>query len=221
VDWRATATLWGLTTWAEDAVASTPLRFPGQYDDPETGLHYNFFRYYDPATATYLSPDPLGMDAGPNPRGYVLDPLLWADYLGLLTCRQNARRLRRNMRREGRPVSRGQAAAHIVPSGGTAGHWVPGARSRALLDRYGVDVNDAANGIPLGHPSPHNFTHREPFLQRVNQRLDQLVQDRTARGFGVRAIRTELRRELRAIGREVEGELSTGVPSPTAFWTGP
>ncbi|MFJ2832701.1 AHH domain-containing protein [Streptomyces sp. NPDC087263] len=88
-------------------------------------------------------------------------------------------------------------------------------------ERYGVDVNDAANGIPLGHPSPHNFTHREPFLQRVNQRLEQVVEDRTARGFGARALRTELRRELRGIGREVEGEVSTGVPSPTAVWTAP
>ncbi|MFG2027425.1 DUF6531 domain-containing protein [Streptomyces sp. NPDC048825] len=221
IAWRMTATLWGLTTWSEDADTSTPLRFPGQYFDPETELHYNYFRHYDPATATYISPDPLGLDAGPNPRGYVLNPLLWIDYLGLLTCRQNARRLRRNMRREGRPVSRGQAAAHIVPSGGNRGHWVPGARSRDLLERYGVDVNDAANGIPLGHPSPHNFTHREPFLQRVNMRLEQVVEDRTARGFGARAIRTELRRELRSIGREVEGELSTGAPSPTAVWTAP
>jgi hypothetical protein len=123
------------------------------------------------------------------------------------------------MRLEGRPVGRGQAAAHIVPSGGTAGHWVPGARSRQLLDRYGVDINDAANGIPLGHPTPHNFTHRQPFLQRVNQHLDALVQDRVARGFGDRAIRTELRRELRSIGRQVEAELSSGQPSPTAYWT--
>ncbi|MET7701035.1 DUF6531 domain-containing protein, partial [Streptomyces sp. NPDC005485] len=221
IAWRASATLWGLATWSENADAYTPLRFPGQYYDAETELHYNYFRHYDPTTATYLSPDPLGMDAGPNPRGYVLNPLLWIDYLGLLTCRQNARRLRRNMRREGRPVSRGQAAAHIVPSGGNMGHWVPGARSRGLLERYGVDVNDAANGIPLGHPSPHNFTHREPFLQRVNQRLEQVVEDRTARGFGARAIRTELRRELRGIGREVGGELSTGVPSPSAVWTAP
>ncbi|WP_405924344.1 DUF6531 domain-containing protein [Streptomyces sp. NBC_00035] len=221
IAWRASATLWGLATWSAEAETCTPLRFPGQYYDPETELHYNYFRHYDPTTATYLSPDPLGLDAGPNPRGYVLNPLLWIDYLGLLSCRQNARRLRRNMRREGRPVSRGQAAAHIVPSGGNLGHWVPGARSRALLERYGVDVNDAANGIPLGHPSPHNFTHREPFLQRVNQRLEQVVEDRTARGFGARAIRSELRQELRGIGREVEGELSAGVPSPTAVWTAP
>jgi len=33
-------------------------RFPGQYYDQETGLHYNYFRYYDPATGRYLTPDP-------------------------------------------------------------------------------------------------------------------------------------------------------------------
>ncbi|MFE1437859.1 RHS repeat-associated core domain-containing protein [Streptomyces sp. NPDC058739] len=220
IAWRADATLWGLSGGDPGTGgARTPLRFPGQYDDPETGLHYNLFRHYDPLTAAYTSPDPLGLAAGPHARLYVLNPLHWVDYLGLLTCRQNARRLRRNMRLEGRPVGPGQAAAHIVPSGGSAGHWVPGARSRQILDRDNVDINDAANGIPLGHPTPHNFTHREAFLQRVNQHLDALVQHRTARGFGDRAIRTELRRELRSIGRQVEAELATGAPSPTAYWT--
>jgi len=41
-------TLWGTTAWAANSTAYTPLRFPGQYFDPETGLHYNFFRHYDP-----------------------------------------------------------------------------------------------------------------------------------------------------------------------------
>ncbi|WP_371669799.1 DUF6531 domain-containing protein [Streptomyces sp. NBC_00289] len=221
VAWRADATLWGLATPDPDATADIPLRFPGQYFDTETGLHYNYFRHYDPATGAYISPDPLGMDAGPNPRRYAINPLLWIDYLGLLTCRQNARRLRRNMRREGRRVPRGHAAAHIVPSGGNAGHWVPGARSRALLERYGVDVNDAANGIPLAHPTPHNFTHREPFLRRVNEHLEQVVRDGVDQGMGARAIRAQLRQELRGIGRQVEGELSTGAPGPGAVWTAP
>jgi RHS repeat-associated protein len=35
------------------------LRFPGQYLDRETGLHYNWHRYYDPNTGRYLTPDPL------------------------------------------------------------------------------------------------------------------------------------------------------------------
>jgi RHS repeat-associated protein len=54
-------TLWGATLWHPGG-ASTPLRLPGQYEDPETGLHSNHHSYYDPATGSYLSPGPLGLD---------------------------------------------------------------------------------------------------------------------------------------------------------------
>jgi RHS repeat-associated protein len=60
-----------------------PLRFPGQYFDAETGLHYNLHRYYDPDTAAYLSPDPLGLLPSPNPRAYIGNPLTESDPLGL------------------------------------------------------------------------------------------------------------------------------------------
>ncbi|WP_437979331.1 RHS repeat-associated core domain-containing protein [Sorangium sp. So ce295] len=39
--------------------AFTPLRFPGQYADEETGLCYNRHRYYDPDIGRYISPDPV------------------------------------------------------------------------------------------------------------------------------------------------------------------
>ncbi|MFF4248992.1 putative T7SS-secreted protein [Streptomyces sp. NPDC001822] len=87
--WRTRATLWGTTTWNRDATAYTPLRFPGQYFDVESGLHYNYFRYYDPESARYLSQDPLGLAPAPNPAVYVNNPLLWADPLGLFACRKN------------------------------------------------------------------------------------------------------------------------------------
>ncbi len=63
------------------------LRLPGQYEDKETGLHYNLHRYYDRATAewsmadtpwtchgqgSYLTPDPLGYPDGPNTFVYAL-----------------------------------------------------------------------------------------------------------------------------------------------------
>ncbi|WP_241518592.1 AHH domain-containing protein [Streptomyces sp. CB03238] len=69
------------------------------------------------------------------------------------------------MTHEGRAPSPGQAAAHLVPSGGSRRLWAPGARSRALLERYRVSINDAANGVGLTYPKPHNYTHRGAFLQ--------------------------------------------------------
>ncbi|MDT0318623.1 RHS repeat-associated core domain-containing protein [Streptomyces millisiae] len=83
VAWHVRRTLWGLSVWRADARAYTPLRFPGQYHDPESGLHYNHHRYYDPETARYTSPDPLGLRPTPNPVAYVHNPLNWDDPLGL------------------------------------------------------------------------------------------------------------------------------------------
>ncbi|MGB8944145.1 MAG: RHS repeat-associated core domain-containing protein [Streptomyces sp.] len=83
IAWRSRTTLWGSTTWNSRATAYTPLRFPGQYYDPETGLHYNRFRHYDPETARYLTPDPLGLAPAPNTHTYVANPHTWADPHGL------------------------------------------------------------------------------------------------------------------------------------------
>jgi RHS repeat-associated protein len=60
------------------------LRFPGQYYDRETGLHYNYHRYYDPDTGRYLTPDPIGLAGGMNLYVYVDgNPVNWSDPLGL------------------------------------------------------------------------------------------------------------------------------------------
>ncbi|MDI3388186.1 RHS repeat-associated core domain-containing protein [Streptomyces sp. B-S-A8] len=83
IAWRARGTLWGTTAWNKGATGYTPLRFPGQYFDPETGMHYNYFRHYAPEAARYLSPDPLGLGPAPNPNAYVNSPQTWSDPLGL------------------------------------------------------------------------------------------------------------------------------------------
>ncbi|WP_225826886.1 putative T7SS-secreted protein [Streptomyces naphthomycinicus] len=83
IAWRTRSTLWGTTAWSANSTTYTPLRFPGQYYDPETGLHYNYFRHYDPETARYLTPDPLGLTPAPNPAIYVGNPHRWVDSLGL------------------------------------------------------------------------------------------------------------------------------------------
>jgi RHS repeat-associated protein len=52
-------------------VANQPmdLRFPGQWFQPEAGLHYNWHRHYDPSTGRYTQPDPLGFVDGPSVYG--------------------------------------------------------------------------------------------------------------------------------------------------------
>ncbi|KZT14207.1 hypothetical protein A1D30_19605 [Acidovorax sp. GW101-3H11] len=60
------------------------LRYPGQYFDKETGLHYNYFRTYAPGTGRYTQADPIGLDGGFNRFSYVGgNPLSRIDPLGL------------------------------------------------------------------------------------------------------------------------------------------
>ncbi|MEV0473761.1 putative T7SS-secreted protein [Streptomyces prunicolor] len=83
IAWRSRSTHWGKLSWAMDSHAYTPLRFPGQYFDAETGLNYNYLRYYDPEVGRYVSQDPLGLAPAPNPTAYVDRPQISCDPLGL------------------------------------------------------------------------------------------------------------------------------------------
>ncbi|WP_322784311.1 RHS repeat-associated core domain-containing protein [Verminephrobacter aporrectodeae] len=66
---------------------NSQIRLPGQYEDVETGLHYNFHRYYDPDTGRYIQSDPIGLFGGWNRFAYAGgDPLNFIDPLGLDAC---------------------------------------------------------------------------------------------------------------------------------------
>jgi RHS repeat-associated protein len=71
------------------ASASNPtitlnLRLPGQYLDDETGLHYNWHRFYDAQVGRCVTEDPVGLEGGYNRYAYVGgNPLSWIDPTGL------------------------------------------------------------------------------------------------------------------------------------------
>jgi RHS repeat-associated protein len=74
---------WGKTTVAPGAKTSTPLRLQGQYEDRETGLCYNRFRYYDPEAGRFISADPIGLRGGLHGFRYGPNTSRWQDPLGL------------------------------------------------------------------------------------------------------------------------------------------
>ena len=61
-----------------------PFKYQGQYEDAETGLYYNRFRYYEPNTGTYISQDPIRLNGGLLLFGYVSNINLFVDAFGLV-----------------------------------------------------------------------------------------------------------------------------------------
>ncbi len=70
VVWKAAFQPFGETQILTETITNN-IRFPGQYYDAETGLHYNWNRYYDPDTGRYLTLDPVGLAGGLNLYAYV------------------------------------------------------------------------------------------------------------------------------------------------------
>jgi RHS repeat-associated protein len=98
--WSANIDIHGRMTRLKGGKGACPFRFPGQYEDEETGLYYNRYRYYDPESSLYISRDPLGLSAGIQLHAYVHDPLVWMDPLGLEgDCKSLAKAQRKKLRR--------------------------------------------------------------------------------------------------------------------------
>ncbi|MFF8605784.1 putative T7SS-secreted protein [Streptomyces sp. NPDC015346] len=181
VAWHNRATLWGTTTWNRGATAYTPLRFPGQYYDPETGLHHNYFRQYDPETARYLTPDPLGLTPAPNPAAYVHNPFTWSDPLGLSPYRglglsddaMAAIQKLENIKED--PIGR-------INSDPNHNHY-----SAARREAAGEVVARKADGTPFDHVQ--DLTQAQQGLENVRKilwkEMERLPEGMTERGLEV------------------------------------
>ncbi|WP_227542605.1 RHS repeat-associated core domain-containing protein [Acinetobacter wuhouensis] len=87
--WEIKQDTWGTTQEIKTQNQDHPfeqsnIRFQGQYYDPETGLHYNRYRYYEPFSARYVSKDPIGLFGGLNLLSYPVNSNQFSDPLGLM-----------------------------------------------------------------------------------------------------------------------------------------
>ncbi|MBW8311158.1 MAG: hypothetical protein K0M64_03895 [Rhizobium sp.] len=96
--WDLTASAFGdhpaqLDPDGDGATYGFNLRYPGQYFDAESGMHYNYFRDYDPSAGRYVKSDPIGLADGPSTYAYVSGkPFNAMDSLGLFMeyCRDDS-----------------------------------------------------------------------------------------------------------------------------------
>lgn len=90
VVWRSDHQPYGEAIVDEDVdrdnrAVEMPIRYPGQYFDKESGLHYNYYRYYNPRTGRYLESDPIGLAGGINTYAYAEgNPVSYTDPTGLV-----------------------------------------------------------------------------------------------------------------------------------------
>ena len=144
VSWRRSAGLWDnpLSSASDGQTSTCPLRFPGQYHDSETGFSYNYQRYYDPAGARYVTPDPLGLCPAPNNYVYIENPLVALDPLGL------ARKTPTQVAIDTIKKARGGT---VSKTGGYHGRLDPDLEKTILSDPDGVYQSEGGAGNLIFH----------------------------------------------------------------------
>ncbi len=150
--WRSTASTWGEEP---SPAANASRRFPGQFHDPETGFHYNFYRYYDPQLGRFLSADPTGLAGGFNEYAYATSPVEWIDPMGLSRRTPAGGPFVHNGDPNSRTVTGSPRSPPLSPG---PSHEVPGRKCLATVGTPdGSQRLGFVSGVPDGTtmPNPH------------------------------------------------------------------
>ncbi|WP_022822342.1 RHS repeat-associated core domain-containing protein [Hymenobacter norwichensis] len=81
--WATELDSYGQVRRQQGDATACPFRYQGQYEDQETGLYYNHFRYYSPYEGLYISQDPIRVRGGLSLYSYAHDSTTWVCHFGL------------------------------------------------------------------------------------------------------------------------------------------
>ncbi|ETS97257.1 RHS repeat-associated core domain protein, partial [Prevotella sp. ICM33] len=193
--WQADYDIYGNVRNLHGSRKFIPFRQLGQYEDEETGLYYNRFRYYAPRLGNYISQDPIRL-AGNNPTlyGYVGDCNEEVDILGLMPSWM--------------PTKRGYQRHHIIPQS---------LKNHPILEASGINIDGAGNMkyLPVAEgidSNPNkaihngwNDVHKE-YNATMKGRLDNLYGQALKEKWDTR----RMQQELTELQRKTRAELNSG-----------
>jgi RHS repeat-associated protein len=182
--WQAQLDSYGAVREGRGTPQDCPFRYQGQYEDVETGLYYNRFRYYDPETGGYISQDPIRLEgANHSLYAYVKDTNSWIDALGL-SCTPSI---------EAKHIFHGEINANGKPVGfhheGSIGH-VGKARVKTVIDppnsqgiyRAKVEIYDPVTRSWKAKNAPSTFFPKDWSRARVLQEIREAHNSATITG---------------------------------------
>ena len=176
-----------------------PFRYQGQYEDSETGLYYNRFRYYSPEEGVYISQDPIGIGGGFNLYSYVKDTNSWVDPTGLIKKNPNG-------------YKTGDVDKHrnLSPGKNRATGHSPGAQDNQVQSHHAVQDEWAQANINgyRRNEAPAILLESSSGYPHAQISASQRA-DRAANGFNSSTLSEELRKSYRDM-------INAGVPEEDA-----
>ncbi len=149
-------------------------RLQNQYADREMGLHYNFFRYYEPDAVQFVNQDPIGLLGGENLYQFAPSVQAWVVPAGLAVS--NSRKLGRAL--TGKTSWTGRPAHHLIP--------VEVFNNSKLLQRLSSNklffLNGKSNGIMLpevkskGTTRAKHLGYHKAYSDAIAQLIDDIDQ---------------------------------------------
>lgn len=195
-------TAFGLSARAPEATSDTPLRFQGQYFDEETGLCWNWHRYYDPVAGRFLTQDPLFLSGGSNFYAFGLNPIGWCDPFGL-DFNYRLRNAQGQIYYHGRAGVSATPASVMLRHENNVGTSGPRLGPGDTLERINTDVSkQEAMGVEhIGIKK--GGTNKCPRRQKGQKKGSTPVRGNTDEGIGAEKIKTQEGKDRKAAGEAV------------------
>ena len=137
-----------------------PFHLQNQHYDEETGLHYNFFRYYEPDAGRFVNQDPIGLEGGENLYAFAPNAQEWVDPLGLARKSISSR------------LPEGSRTGQFGPKNGKLTKLDPQTRKPIQIRSYdarGNPIKDIDFGHNHGFGDPHAHDWRYPSDKAPNK----------------------------------------------------